>query len=121
MKNAPHFVMTTDENGNDSPLLVSEIYGSVLPNVIQNALIEAFASVQELYDVITPAINTKAELAELMEMYISVIPVLQADAPGKFEDTMLATLKFVHEHRIALLRRLNTPSSDKQQRDVIAA
>ncbi len=124
MKNTSHYMTTTDSHGYDRPLLIPEIYGSVLPNTIQNALIEVMSAIQELHDALAPGIKSATEISQYLELsakFIALSPVLQADIPMEVEAPMLAALKLLHKERIALLQQLRNPASEAQQHDAIAA
>lgn len=100
------YQVTTAEDGTTRALMVNEVYGSVLPNALQNAVLETAQAVSDL------AVALKIDLPafdDLFEHLIDGLPVLQGECSSELIiKTMLNALHELHAHRLFLLttRRL---------------
>lgn len=97
--------ITTDENGVSRPLMVAEVYGSVLPNALQNAVLDAAQIASDLAaDVGVPT----PELDTLCDCLIHDWPVLSPDTSPDVQGAMIDALRLLHSLRLPYISILKS-------------
>ncbi len=112
------YEVTTAEDGTIRALMVHEVYGNVLPNALQNALIEAAQAVSNLaYDLKID----DPDFDDLYEHLVEGCPVLSKDYSSELASkVMLETLHQLHALRLSLLTTLRLQKTSGATSDIAA-
>lgn len=110
------YEVTTAEDGTTRVLMVHQVYGNVLPNALQNAVIEAAQAVSDL------AYDLKIDLPafdDLSKHLLDGWPVMSKDCSSELASkVMLDTLHVLHSLRHTLLTTLRLQKAADASTDV---